>query len=175
MGGYLSLAAPVAALAVNVIAQVLLVRLRKGAHFLRSVVESCFCGMCALVLLEALLLASRDFTGETLATALLVNFPAYMALSYCYFNFVNLGQSSIRIRIYSEIAETPGGVPIEQIGREYNEAALMQMRLHRLIESGDLREKDGRYFIGRKRLAVAANVIFALKKFILSKESEFEP
>jgi hypothetical protein len=171
---YLSLTVPIAALAVNVIAQVMLVRLRKGTHFLRSVVEGCFSGMCALAAMEAFLLFSHDHTGETVAIALLVNFPTYMALSYCYFNFANLGQSSIRIRIYSEIAGAADGVRIEQIGQEYNEDTLMQMRLQRLTESGDLCEKEGLYFIGKKRLTIASKVIFALKKFILSKESEFE-
>ena len=174
MWRYLSLIAPIAALAVNVVSQVVLVRLRKGTHFLRSVVEGCIVGLFALLLMEAFHLVLHDVTGETLATAFLVNVPTYMALSYCYFNFVNLGQSSIRIRIYSEIAGSPDGVRIEQIGQEYNEDTLMQMRLQRLIESGDLQERDGYYLIGRKRLAIASKIIFALKKLILGKNSEFE-
>ena len=58
--------------------------------------------------------------------------------------------------------------------RLQHEPALMQMRLERLTESGDIVESNGRYFIGRKRFIAIAKVIFALKAFILGKGSEFE-
>ncbi|MDD5262506.1 MAG: hypothetical protein PHD76_11740 [Methylacidiphilales bacterium] len=171
---YYSLLSPVLALAANVVAQVLLVRLRRGSHFLRSVAEGCLCGGGVLAVLEAIRIRHLGVSPETLYYVLLVNAPAYLALSYCYFNFANLGQASIRIRIYNKIAKSPDGLRIEDLTREYNEQSLMEMRLHRLLESGDLVEKNGVLHIGRPRLAWAAKIIFAAKQFVLGKASEFE-
>jgi hypothetical protein len=105
--------------------------------------------------------------------AVFVNLPLYAALSYCFFTFANLGQSSIRVRIYDEIAQQGIGVSSAQIAQEYDEAALMENRLQRLVESGDLVLRHGHYFLGRKRLVPIASIIFATKRFILGKTSEF--
>ena len=165
--------APIGAVAINVLAQILAVRIGKGRHFLRAVVLGFFVGAASLIVAQAVFLPASN-PREAWFIAVLVNLPLYAALSYCFFNFVNLGQSSIRIRIYDEIARQSGGVAIADIALEYDEPALMQMRLERLTESGDIVESNGRYFIGRKRFIAIAKVIFALKAFILGKGSEFE-
>jgi hypothetical protein len=164
--------APVAALAVNVIVQVLLVRVQRGRHFLRAVAMGFMAGAVALLIAQSLFPPAAD-AREAVVLALLVNLPLYMALSYCFFNFANLGQSSIRVRIYDEIAREPQGVSIERLMREYDERALMQLRLQRLIESGDVVLRDGRYFLGRRRLVPVARLIFAGKRFVLGIESQF--
>jgi len=115
-----------------------------------------------------------DTAGETTAMSLLINIPTYLALSYCFFNFVNLGQTSIRIRIYSEIAAHPNGMPAAEVAREYQDDALMRVRLQRLIESGDVVRKADRYFVGRTRLVRLGDIIFAAKRFVLGKASEFD-
>ena len=171
---YCTVLGPIVAMALNVLVQIILMRLRGGMQFLRAVIESFIFGLGGLLLMETFLLCSKVNTGENIPTVLLVNIPTYIALSYCSFNFANLGQSSIRIRIYSEIAATPNGIQIEQIAKEYNEQSLIQMRLLRLTESGDLVLKNGFYQIGRQRFIQISNFIFMLKKFILGKVSEFE-
>ncbi len=172
---YVSILLPPASLLVNVGAQVFLFRMRKGTHFLRSVAGGFLTGLAALALFEFWMLAAHDATGGTLAGAILVNTPVYFCLSYCYFIFINLGQASIRIRIYSEIARTAGGIRMESILEEYNEPALARVRLERLFESGDLvRDSAGMCHVGRRRLLAAAIPVFALKKFLLGKRSEFE-
>lgn len=165
--------APIGAVATNVLAQILAVRIGKGRHFLRAVVLGFFIGAVSLIVAQAIFPPASD-PREAWSIAMLVNLPLYAALSYCFFNFVNLGQSSIRIRLYDEIGQHPGGIAIADIVREYDEPALMRMRLQRLTESGDIVEKNGRYFVGRKRFVGIAKVIFALKTFILGRGSEFE-
>jgi hypothetical protein len=173
IGQYYLFLTPLAALAVNVIVQVILVRLQRGAHFLRAQTTGILVGGIALMAFD--LLSLRFQTGESAVTSLLINIPTYLALSYCFFNFVNLGQTSIRIRIYAEIAARPGGMPAEEVAREYQDEALMQVRLRRLIESGDIVEKGNRYFVGRKRLVQLGHIIFNAKRFVLGKASEFDP
>lgn len=170
---YWSLLVPLVALAINVIAQVLLLRARR-IDFLRSIVEGCIIGGVALLALNILLIGWLAPFREGLIRFLLVNIPTYAALSYCYFGVVGLGETSIRIRIYAEIAATSTGMSNADIERLYSEGAFAAMRLRRLLESGDIIEKDGRYFAGKNKLVHAANIIFAAKQFLLAKKSEFQ-
>ncbi len=170
---YYSLLAPLIALAINGTAQIILLRARR-IDFLRSIVEGCLIGGLALLMLNALLVGWLAPFREGLVRFLLVNVPTYAALSYCYFGVVGLGQTSIRIRIYAEIAETPTGLSTEDIERIYSEGVFARMRLRRLLESGDITEKDGRYFVGKIRLVHAANITFAAKQFLLGTKSEFQ-
>lgn len=169
-----SLFSPIAALAINMTVQIVGLRLRRGSHFFRSVVEGFFLGGLGFLIIEVLLIIDDQTQGDSVTTALLVNLPTYLALSYCYYSFVQLGQTSIRLRMYSEIASRATGVTIEEMEREYDENALTDMRLQRLIESGDILEKNGRYFIGRRRLLLVVHIIFAAKHIFLGKKSEFE-
>ena len=171
--GVCSLLSPLIALGVNVAGQVLMVRLRRGAKFLRSIVEGFLFGALALALFETLLILWSRASGDSLAAAFLVNAPTYAALSYCYFGVANLGQTSIRIRMYSEVAAAPSGVDAGEMNRQYDDGELMRLRLERLRASGDLVERDGCYVAGRSRLILIAGIIFWLKRFFLGKGSEF--
>jgi|ERR1700686_2317901 len=165
--------APIAALAVNVLGQIVVFRLQHGRHFLRSIALGFILGGAALTIAQFICPPGPD-SLEAWSKALLVNLPCYAALSYCFFNFANLGQSSIRVRIYARVAARSDGVSVAEIARDYNEAMLMEMRLLRLVESGDLVLRDGRYFLGRARFVPIARVIFGIKRLILGKVSEFE-
>jgi len=76
---------------------------------------------------------------------LLVNTPIYICLAYCYYSFVQLGQTSIRIRLYAEIASKPDGLSAEEVASEYSDDSLVAVRIQRLVESGDLIEKNGAF------------------------------
>ena len=170
---YLWILAPVGALAVNVVAQILLFRATRGTRFMRTIVLGFLAGLGMLAVLSIARAVLDAVSFFDLANALLVDGPVYGALSYCYYNFVQLGQTSVRIRLYTEIAARPGGMGVGDIARLYNEEALMQLRLQRLVESGDIEQRGGRYFIGRRRLVWVADIIFAAKRFLLGRESEF--
>lgn len=165
---------PISAIVINVTAQVILFRVRRGSQYFRSIIEGFLLGAAALVAFEAFLVASSSDVIDRIVLAIGVNTPIYVCLSYCYFNFVQLGQTSIRIRMYTEIALRPAGVMISEIEGEYDETALIEVRLQRLIESGDITVRGSTYLIGRKRLLFVANIIFAAKHFLLRKKSEFE-
>jgi hypothetical protein len=165
--------APLAALAVNVLGQIVVFRLQHGSHFLRSIVLGFLQGGVALMIAQCVYPPGSD-SFEAWSKALLVNLPCYAALSYCFFTFANLGQSSIRIRIYARVAARADGVSVAEIARDYNEVMLMEMRVQRLVESGDLLLRGGRYFLGRNRFVPIAKVIFRIKRLILGKVSEFE-
>jgi hypothetical protein len=169
-----ALISPIAAMVVNVVAQIILFRIRRGTRFFRSIIEGVLFGGIALAASEAFLVASSNAVADRFFLAVAVNLPIFLCLSYCYYNFAQMGQASIRIRLYTEIALRPEGVAISEIEREYDETALTEMRLHRLIESGEIVIRSGSYFIGQGRLPLVAKIIFAAKYFLLRKTSEFE-
>lgn len=170
----IALLSPIVATLINVAAQILLFRFRRGTQYFRSIIEAFLLGALALLAAEAFCVADSNAGIDRLVLALAVNFPIYICLSFCYYSFVQLGQTSIRIRMYTEIALRSSGVMIAEIEEEYNEVALTEVRLQRLKESGDMLERDGRYFIGRRRLLFVENIIFASKRLLLGKKSEFE-
>jgi hypothetical protein len=100
--------------------------------------------------------------------------PAYAGLGYGYANFANLGNASIRIRLYEDLQRAEEGLRLEDIHQTYNEKAILRNRLHRLTEGGDLRESGGKWTVARRRFVVVGGIIFAAKQWILGKRSEFE-
>ncbi len=131
-----------------------------------------FLGAFSLCIVDFLVFPHPPYFLDCLAE-FAVRLLSYAGLSYCYFHFVNLGQSSIRVRIYSEVVNNPMGLKIDTLKQDYNETTLVKTRLQRLTSSGDVVEHDGRYFVGRYRLVVVARILFFAKQLLLGKKSEF--
>jgi hypothetical protein len=165
---------PIFAMLVNTIVQIAAFRSRRGVQFFRSIVEGFLAGAGTLAVIEIFFAADSFSFRDYLVLVFLINIPIYLALSYCAYNFVQLGQTSIRIRMYSEIAASPGGINVEEMKREYDDNALIEGRIRRLSESGDAVERNGRYYIGRTRLLLIAELLLAAKRFLLGRESEFD-
>jgi hypothetical protein len=176
---------PVLGLAINVVAQIVLLRWARGRGFLRTIaVGFALGGLFTLVAygFMATLMATSccgNSGRETplwmwLAEWLVMIAPAYAGLGYGYANFANLGNASIRIRLYEDLQRAPGGLRLEEIHRTYNERAILENRLHRLTEGGDLHETQGRWTVARRRFVVIGGLIFAAKRFILGRRSEFD-
>jgi len=162
---------PLIALGCNVVVHVIRFRLSRGTHFLGSIVVGFLAGFVVLGLLEIArysLSGGKSFIADE---ALFIHAPAYMGLAYCFYaGFAQLGQTSIRIRLYAEIAARPEGLSVAEISQIYNEQSLMEARIERLLESGDIVETRGRYFLGQGRLSPIAEIVFAAKRLLLGKE-----
>jgi hypothetical protein len=177
----LALAIPVLGLSVNVVCQILALRICGGRGFLRSIVIGFGLGGLATLLAQGLLHhfwfsappANSSFL-HSFAECLLLIAPAYAGLGYGYANFANLGNASIRIRLYEDLQRAPNGLQIAEIHQMYDEKAILRSRLHRLSEGGDLREKNGRWTVARNRFVIVGGIIFAAKRWIIGRRSEFE-
>ena len=111
---------------------------------------------------------------ETLLEWMILIAPTYAGLGYGYANFANLGQSSIRIRLYEELRLAPNGRPVEDIRRQYNELAILKTRLMRLRESNDLVDQDSRWIVARRRFVLIGGAVFFTKQLVLQRKSEFD-
>lgn len=97
-----------------------------------------------------------------------------MALSYCYFVFINLGETARRIRILKEVLDAPEGLSLEEILRRYNANEIIERRLQRLLVNGQIIIRDDKYYIGKPLMLWMAKIVVAFKFILLGKKSEFD-
>ena len=89
-----------------------------------------------------------------------LNAVAYLALAFGYFNFVNLNIASLRIRMIQELAESGGRLPIDRLTGLYNTQNVAALRIDRLTRGGHLVEREGKYYSGKRRFLIVANLRF---------------
>lgn len=165
---------PIAALAVMVVVQAVVLRLRRGEQFFGSVVSGFVAGLLVVLGLQIVLLLVFPRNLDRWVLALVVNPAIYVMLAYCFFNFINLGHASIRIRIFKECRDRGGFITREELRAVYDEERIRDVRLQRLLEGGDILQENGRWKLANPRLVPVANFVFALKRLVLRRESEFE-
>ena len=132
-----------------------------------------FLGLAGLVAMQVFAVLAGQTWGSTLVAMMLVDGPIYACLAYGYANFVNLGHASVRIRIYRELLDSPEGIQISELRAKYDEAGMLSTRLRRMLDAEDLTFDGAAYRIKKARLVAISNVIFALKKAVLGRHSEF--
>ena len=158
---------PVAGLGVNVLCQVVCFRLVPRLGLLKSIAIGFAAGMVGTVAADA-------FVGAGLvAGGLLTNIVIYAALGYGYFHFVNLGETARRIRLLRELNEAEDGLTLTDLLARYDADQIVRVRLARLLASGQIVLRDGRYFIGRPTVLLIARSIVALKGIVLGRRNEF--
>lgn len=169
------LAAPVAALATMCLIHAAWCRLDSEVPLLNALAASGVGGLVVLGIAEGAAVVAGQSVSEMLISAILVDAPVFACLAYGYANFVNLGQSSVRVRIYRELLQLPDGIAIEELRKEYDEDGMLRARLERLVSAGDLRQDGDVYHLGKPRLHHIGRVIFGLKSLVLGRHSEFAP
>jgi hypothetical protein len=165
---------PVIGLLVNVTVQVLVYRSFGAFGLLRSVVLGFFAGLAATLAVDAGFLRDPLMPLRDAACFALMDFLTYASLGYCYFHFINLGETARRIRIVREIKESGSGLSINEIIERYGARHVVDIRLGRLLKKGQVVLKDGRYFVGRPSMLVMSRTIVFMKLMLLGKKSEFE-
>jgi len=63
---------------------------------------------------------------------------------------------------------------MKEILSRYNAKSVVEMRIRRLINSGQITYNNGRYYIGSPVLLLMAKIIITMKLIILGKKSEFD-
>ena len=94
-------------------------------------------------------------------------------MGYCYFNYINLGETARRIRILREIYDSKEGLSMEEILKRYNAKEIIERRIKRLLKNRQIIYKDGKYYIGKPIMLVIAKIIVIMKVILLGKKSEF--
>lgn len=99
----------------------------------------------------------------------LADLVVYLCLSYCYINFINIGNASVRIKALYDICLSAEGVTAQQILDGYNSEIILGIRLRRLLESGQIKMTDNIYFLGKPRQVLLALFFKFWRDLILGK------
>ena len=165
---------PISALFLMVVVQAVVLRLRGGGKFFGSVVIGFISGLLAVLIIQVFLLMFFPRNPDRWVLATVANPAIYVMLAYCFFNFINLGHASIRIRIFRECCDRGGFITHDELRLVYDSEVIKEARLRRLVESGDIIWEEGKWKLANTRLIPIANLVFGLKKLVLRKESEFD-
>lgn len=171
-GDMLHLAAPLAGLVITCAAHLCCSRIRRSVAILPMLAGSGACGLAGVLALGWAAFLLGETGWNALAKSLLVDVPVFGCLAYGYANFVNLGQSSVRVRIFRELRAKPHGLSLVELESMYNEDAMLAARLSRLVGDGDLVEERGRYWIGRRRWVWVGRLVFGIQRALLLRAGE---
>jgi len=169
----LHLMAPGLALFLLVGSHAALCRICPSGGILSLLLFSAILGGLGLMAMEFVAVGVGQTWESNILSLVLVDGPVYACFAFGYANFVNLGQSSVRIRIYRELLASPQGIPLEELRGRYDEVGMLVTRLQRLREAGDLVFDGSVYRLRKRRLLIVGLILYWTKKVLLGRESEF--
>lgn len=167
---YLLLLIPILGLLVNAAAQIFLYKIRPDKGLLASIFIAFADGLFVLILCALALYGQAD--KKDFSAQLILDVTIYALLSYCYFHFLNLGETARRIRILRELAEAPAGLTAGELLRRYNAQEILERRISRLTKTGQIVLKNGRYYIENRTVLLMARIMEVMKIAMLGRESE---
>ena len=165
---YFQVLIPIVGLFTNALSQVMIVRYIRKLGLFKSLVTGFFIGLCATTYLELIILDHTTFA------VLLTNYIIYICLGYCYFHFVNLGETGRRIRLLSDLYDSPDGLTEDEMLKRYNAEIIVNARLGRLLNRSQIVLRDERYYMGNSTILFISKIIVLIKIITLGKKSEFD-
>lgn len=158
---------PILGLAVNVFCQILGFRFLFKSKLLKSLFLGFLTGLLTVI---ALSLLDKQF----LLGIFIVNSLTYICLGYCYFHFINLGETARRIRLIRELYDAgKNGLTQNEILKRYNAKQIIEIRLGRLLNNHQIIHRNHKYFIGNQAMLLIAKILILMKLLLLNKDSEF--
>lgn len=112
-----------------------------------------------------------NFSNQDVLGLIIINGLSFCALSFCYFNFINLIYTSLRIRCLREIYMHNETMSEEEILKIYNAEIILNQRLKRLVESKNLIVNDRIYRLGENHsFAVIGKILDLFKSLLIKKK-----
>jgi hypothetical protein len=166
MLGILKAFTPVFCLAANVFLQVFSFRRFSGMSLLKSVYLGFACGLTMLFYIALCAFFRFSMNAQAYGGFFLSILLAYVCLSYCYFHFINLGETARRIRILRELYDSKDGLSYEELLQRYNAKMILEVRVNRLMESGQIELKKDRYFVRSPLVFLFSRMVLGMKKLL---------
>lgn len=175
MAGYsIHLINPIVGLTVNVILQVVSFRFYSKLSMLKSIILGFVAGFLVVLISDFILFSRDNMTIWHIIGIFLANLLTYVALGYCYFHFINLGETARRVRILREIYDSKDGLSIEEVLARYNAKDIIQLRMNRLLVNAQVILDRGKYTIGNPMMLYITRIILLLKLIVIGEKSEFD-
>ena len=97
-----------------------------------------------------------------------------MAHGYCYFHFINLGETARRVRIAIELWESEIGLSMDELIKRYSASDIINYRLQRMINNEQIVDRNGAYHIGKATMLWMAKLLVMMKLIFLGKNTSLE-
>jgi len=159
---------------INALVQVISFRTIARLGLLRSEYLGFSVGWVSLLICEFRSFYAFSAPGKDYTAIFVTNLITYASLGYCYFHFINLGETARRIRILRELYDAKAGLSMEEIIERYSAGEIIEKRITRLTNHGQIILKDGGYFIGNSSMLFMAKVILFMKILLLGRRNEFD-
>jgi len=130
------------------------------ARALRGMAPQKVAIVAALLAGPPVVLAALQLANAISAADVLFGVLVYLSIAYSYFHLFNMSETARRIRILREL-HTAGALRADQITALYGGDAVVSVRLDRLVGTGQLALRDGRYVMAGRLLYAAARVVHA--------------
>jgi hypothetical protein len=168
---FLQISIPIVCLAVNVLIQVIGFRYLPKIGLLKSEYLGFIMGLLFMVILEFYLFSGIPILGKDYIASFIVDSLSYILLGYCYFHFVNLGETARRIRILRELYDSMEGLSLEELLMRYNAKEIVDKRIERLSHSGQIILKDKMYYINDPIMLLIARIMLFMKLAIMGRKT----
>ena len=152
---------------VNVVIQVTLVRYFQTGLF-RSVCYSFVFGLAACSVACVFLWSSVNWWPDTVELSLIA-VSTYVAMSYCYFHFVNLGETARRIRLLREISCFSSPPTVSQLIERYGPSEIYARRIQRLLQNQQIKIIDGSYVLGKPGMSLISRIMLTLRRLVFAR------
>jgi hypothetical protein len=160
---------PLIAFGMNAAAQVAVARYLPSLGLLRSIYAGFAAGfLCVCAVHAVTSLASPAGLAEACGS-MLVSCITYAALGYCYFHFLNMGETARRVRILWEILECPEGLRLDEILARYPADEVLRLRIERLRNNGQIIDGGDRYLMGTRTVLFMARMIDLARGVLLGR------
>jgi hypothetical protein len=168
---YYQVLIPCVSLVIYVGTQIILARYLIPGKLFHSVMSGLFLGIGCLLGFICLGGFLQEMPFHEWVGLLVADLICYIAFAFCYFNLINLGETSIRIRLFLELKEAKNGLTAEEILAIYNYRQIILMRLSRLQNNKQIIEKDGRFFLQSRTLWFIAKLVRILKVIVIPSQA----
>jgi hypothetical protein len=89
----------------------------------------------------------------------------YNALGFCYFNLLNLSETSLHVHILTDLLLS-GSMPARELAARYGVDDMMETRIERMIQLGQLRAQGGSFIVNNRGLLRVGRVIHMWRKLL---------
>lgn len=155
---------PLIGLAINVVGQVTSVHLFHRVSL--SILAGLVIGLGGTIFIYYLLSDKAFFPIGMGCTSVLT----YLSLSFCYWAFLNLNITSLRIRMARELLSN-NLLQTKDLLRQYSPQELFNRRIQRLETAGHIKNLSGKWTLLSKKLLIFIIVSSNLRKLIIPSKS----
>lgn len=167
---YLVILNPAIGILLNIFLQIAILRSLRNLALLKSVLIGFTAGIIYMFMMETILMyRTMDDTLIKIVNST-GNIIGYIIFSYCYFHFINMGETARRIRILSELYYARDGLSLETLLDRYNSKIIVNNRVDRMVNKAQIKCVNNRYYIANPTMLFIARVMNVIKFIVCGKK-----